>query len=221
MRKRIVLLIIAVLFGFTNVDALTYGGCDYSIVSKLKSLVSNINISYDYHVVNNQVYFDVTLTNITPNMYFLDTTTDITYTYNNTNNGEITLRNYSNQSGSYKFYSQGNGCDGILLGTKYYKFPTYNIYYNDPLCSDIPNYGLCQKWVSVNYSYDKFERTIKEYKASLEITPPKEEEVEYNKSIVDIIVELYIKYYYFFLIAIILVCGSIIFIKQRKDKFKL
>ena len=218
MRKKILLLMVMLLISIVNVKAV---GCDYSTVSRLKSLVSNINITYSYHISENYVYFDVTLTNITPNMYFWDSVTNQTYTYNDTVNGEITLYNYDNQSGSYKFYSLGNGCSGDVLGTKYYKFPIYNIYYNDPLCSDIPNFSLCQKWVSTVVDYDRFESAVYEYKAGLNNKRPKEDNVEYNKNFLDILVELYIEYYYYFLIAIILICGSIIFIKQRKNKFKL
>lgn len=221
MRKKILFVIAVLIFGLNRANALTYGGCDSSVLSKYKSLVTNINITYDYHISDNQAYFDVTLTNIVPNMYFIDIYNNKTYTYNDTNNGEITIRNYTNASGSYKFYLQTSGCDGNSLGTKYYKFPTYNVYYNDPMCSDIPNYSLCQKWTNVNYSYDKFESSILEYKASLEEQPLEEEIIEYNKSTLDIIVDLYVKYYYYFLIAIILVCCSIMVISRRKNKFKL
>lgn len=219
MKKKILLIIIMILFGMSSVKSLTYGGCDYSTVSKFKSLVSNINIYYDYHISGNQAYFDITLTNITPNMYFLDMEKNITYTYNDTNNGEITIKGYSNQSGSYKFYLQE--CNNVLLGTKYYKFPTYNIYYNDPLCSDIPNYSLCRKWVDINYSYDEFERRVEEYKSRVEEEDLKPTNIEYHKSILEIIADIYVNYYYYFFIAIILVCGSIIFINRRKNKFKL
>ena len=34
-------------FKFTS-KALTYGGCEYSEIARLKSLVSNVNIIYDY-----------------------------------------------------------------------------------------------------------------------------------------------------------------------------
>jgi len=121
MRKKIILLIITVLIGLNKVKAITYGGCDSSTISRLKSLVTNINVTYNYHISDNRVYFDVTLTNITPGMYFWDEITNQTYTYNDTVDGEITLYNYDNQSGSYKFYSQVNGCEGVVLGTKYYK----------------------------------------------------------------------------------------------------
>ena len=221
MKKKIIFLIILVFTLKIDVHALTYGGCDYSSVSRLKSLIGNINISYDYKIIDNQAYFDVTLNNIPEDVYFIDNMTNITYTYSNTENGEITISNYTGYSGSYKFYSALADCYGITLGTKYYKFPIYNIYYSDPLCSDIPNYSLCQKWSNVNYSYDQFKNKIYEYKEKINEYEDTQENVEYNKGLLDNIVEFYVNYYYYFLGTIILICGIIIVIKRRKDRFKL
>ena len=221
MKKKILFLIVLLLFQKNNVRALTYGGCDYSSVSRMKSLVNNINISYDYRIIDNVAYFDVTLNNITPEMYFWDTLTNETYTYADTQNGEITIHNYTGTSGNYKFYSAMSDCYGTALGTKYYSFPNYNIYYTNALCSDIPNYSLCQKWVKINYSYDKFEKIIFAYKDSLNSQEPIEEQVEYKDNILNKIVEFYVSYYYYFLVAVILICGIIILIKRKKDKFKL
>ena len=48
MKKIILILLLS--FMFINSSALTYGGCDYSTVSRMKSIVKNINISYDYTI---------------------------------------------------------------------------------------------------------------------------------------------------------------------------
>lgn len=218
--KKILFLIIIVFTLNFNVYALTYGGCDYSVVSRMKLLVNNVNISYDYNIINSEVYFSVTLNNITPEMYFVDTLTEKTYTYADTNNGEITIYNYSGTSSNYKFYSNLRGCYGMNIGTKYYKFPIYNVYHTNQLCSDIPEFSLCKKWINKEYTYNQFEKMVNNYKKSLndlEIN----EKIEYNKSIFDIIINWYINYYYYLLIPIIIICSSIIFINRRKNKFKL
>lgn len=217
--KKIILFLMAS-FAFINSSALTYGGCDYSTVARMKSIVSNINISYDYTIINNEAYFNVTINNLTGDIYFYDTETGKNYYYTDTNNGEITIYNYKT-SGSYKFYSNNNFCRDISLGSKYYNFPEYNVYYTDSLCSDIPNYSLCQKWASINYSRDEFEQKVSEYKNSKEQIEEEKINVEYEKTILDIIVELYIKYYYYFLGGLILICSIIIIINYRKNRFKL
>ena len=44
-----------------NIEALSYGGCEYSEISKLRSYVSNINISYDYKT---SIYEDSDIENV-------------------------------------------------------------------------------------------------------------------------------------------------------------
>ena len=182
MRLKILFFLSLIFVVKMNVFGLTYGGCDYSDISRLKALVTNINVSYSYYMENNTPYFNVNLTNITSDMYFRDTLTNKTYSYNDTDNGEINIIGYNQTSGSYKFYSALSDCYGISLGTKYYQFPAYNIYYDDEICSGIKNYSLCQKWIDVNYSYYEFVNIL---------------------------------------IFIIVICGAIILIRRRKNKFDL
>ena len=157
MKKKMLFIIVLMLF-ISNVKGLTYQGCSYSSISRLKSLVKNIDITYDYHINNGLAYFNVTMTNIQPNMYFVDTITGTEYNYSNTNNGEITLTDYTNTNGGFKFYSSLSECYGTNLGVKYYSFPNYNVYYNDPMCYGIEDYALCKKWVKTNYNYLEFEK---------------------------------------------------------------
>lgn len=221
MKKKLIIVIIILILKI-DVNALTYGGCDYSSVSRMRSLVSNINISYDYHIIDNMPYFDVTLTNITPDLYFIDSYSNVTYTYDNTSNGEITIYNYRNASGKYKFYSALSSCYGTSVGSKYYSFPTYNPYYTSEYCEGIPNFSLCQKWVNVNYSSREFEELVSKYKESLIKNDDSDEElIEYKSNLLNKVIQIYVNYYYYFLGAIILICGIIIIINKKNDRFKL
>ena len=67
--KKIILFLLINFFPF-YISALTYGGCDYSDVARMKSIVTNINLSYDYKIIDNEAYFDVTLSNLTKDIYF-------------------------------------------------------------------------------------------------------------------------------------------------------
>lgn len=215
--KKIVLFLLTG-FCFANCSALSYGGCDYSDVVRMKAIVSNINISYDYKIVDDEAYFDVTINNLTNDIYFYDTANKKNYYYSDSNNGEIIIYNYS-KSGGYKFYSNNNSCYGIALGNKYYNFPKYNTYYNDPLCLDIPNYSLCQKWKQVNVSRTEFEEMVNQYK-----NVEKEEQeitIQYQKTTVDKLIEFYINYYYYFFGGIIIILTPIIIIKNKKNRFDL
>ncbi len=219
--KKALVFIISFFTGIISIKALSYGGCEYKDVARMKSFVNNINLTYDYTIINNEAYFDVTISNITSDMYFVDVKNNITYYYNNTINGEITIKCYTNTSGSYKFYSANPSCSGISLGTKYYKFPIYNIYFNNEMCNDYKNISICQKWVNKSYSYDEFAKQIEDYKNSLIEEPKDDDVIIHNPTIIDKIIDIYVRYYYIFLIAIIVLCSSIIIIKRKKDKFNL
>ena len=201
-------------------SALTYGGCAYSDVARLKAFVSNINISYDYYIQNNKAYFNIKLTNIVPGIYFEDSQTGNKYSYENTNNGEIVIYNYTNTNGNYKFYSSLNECYGVKLGNKYYTLPTYNIYYEDVLCKENPNHSLCQKWIKMNYSYDEFKGIIDKYNLEKDDTTlENEKDVIYEKTYLNLLVDFYIDYYYIILLSIIAICVVIMIINTKKNKF--
>lgn len=215
---RFVFICFLLLFINTSVNGLSYGGCEYSKISRLKSIISNINVFYDYTINSNTAYFNVTLSNLTPDIYFIDTKTKKTYYYNDAIDGEITIYNYKGNGTSYKFYSALSECHGVKLGTKYVNFPNYNIYYEDELCKKYPNHGLCKKWANVSYSYNEFKKMIEEYYMEDEVEEP---EIIYEKTILNIIVDFYVKYYYIILVVIILVCLGIMYLSKRKNRFNL
>lgn len=219
--KKLIFLMFMVFINVCSVFSLTYGGCEYSDISRLKSLVSNINIYYDYRMVDNQPYFDITLVNIPDNIYIYDVINNRYYYNYDIIDGKITIYNYYGKGGSYKFYSGLNECYGITLGTKYYKFPVYNIYHTNELCFDIPNFSACQKWIKKSYSYDEFRNSVYEYKNTVIIEDEEQEKIKYEKSIIDDIAMFYVNYYYYILIGVILICGSIILISRKKNRFKL
>jgi len=222
MKKNImcILLFVNLLFCFKiEVRSLTYDGCEYSEISRLKSIVSNVNMVYDYYTLNNSIYFSITLTNITPDIYFIDSSTGITYNYGNTIDGEVTISGYRHKTGNYKFYSALNKCYGVKLSNKYYNLPTYNIYYADDLCKENSNYSLCQKWANVSYSYDEFKYLIEEYNKKNDIELEEKNDIIYERTYLDLIVNFYTKYYYFILIGIIIVCVAIMIINKKKNSF--
>lgn len=220
--KNIVLVICTFFLLQNNILGLTYGGCEYSEISTLKSYLSNLNFSYDYYTVDEQIYFSVTINNIVPGMYFVDSRTDKVYNYSDSIDGEIIISGYKGTSGNYKFYSSLNDCPGVKLGVKYYKFPSYNKYYKDPLCEANANYSLCQKWADVKYSYSEFEKLINDYnKKKNEIVENQENEIIYEQTFFDAFVKFYIDYYYFILIGIIVICITAMIISKKKNSFDL
>lgn len=207
------------LFGFIfNIKALNYRGCDSSEIARMKASINNINISYDY-VMEEYPIFSITINNIQPDVYFTDSSSNKEYRYQDAFEGEIVIGGYSSGvSGKYKFFSANGECYGINLGSKYYKTPDYNPYYNDPLCEGL-NIKLCEKWININYSKEDFERLIYEYKNNKADDVDKTS--EYKQTIVEKIIDFYVKYYIFILLFIIITSVTVIIIKRNKDKFDL
>lgn len=223
MKKNIIFVTVTIglFFSFINEGkTLTFGGCEYSKIARLKSLVSNMNLSYDYYLDNNEAYFNITVSNMAPDIYFVDSQTGIIYTYANSVDGEIVINGYKNSAGNYKFYSAISECYGIKLGSKYYNFPVYNYYYDTPICKENRNFSLCQRWVKVTYSYSELKKVVNEFNKKKEmLEETKQPNIEYKQTYLDLIIKIYIKYYYFILLGIIFICVVIMYISNKKNRF--
>ncbi len=218
MLKKVVMVFISFFAFALSIKALGYGNCDYSAIAKMRAYVNNVNVIYTYNGDKN-LSFNITLTNITPDMYFVDTYSGKTYYYRKTKNGEITIKNYMNGlSGRYNFYANTIECKGAKIGTKYYSLPVYNYYHKYDVCKGYENYNVCKKWSKIKLTSYELAEKIRKYNEV-----PKEEpaNVEYKMTWLDKLVAIYVKYYYIFFIAIILICGTIMIINRNKNKFKL
>ena len=71
---------------------------------------------------------------------------------------------------SYRFVAYAtnqDNCDYGELYTYYANTPAYNQYYNDPVCQDVREYKLCQKWLKTGLTHDEFVKQVNEYKESI------------------------------------------------------
>ena len=219
MKKKILIILFMLFILRINVNALKYGGCEYSDVSRMKQLVTNINVTYNYRIVNNIAYFDITLTNLTNDMYVLDNVNKLKY-YNIVN-GELTIYNYTTDSVTFKIYSNKSECRDILLGSKYASLPIYNVYYNSDICKEMEGFSYCNKWVSKAYTYAEIEKAIYDYNESQKNKNKPTPEPVHIKTFWEKLLSFYLKYYYVLLPALIALCIIGIQVKKRANRFKL
>lgn len=218
MKKKIIIILFMMFILKSNVLALKYGGCEYSDVSRMKQLVTNINVTYNYRIVNNIAYFDVTLSNITDEMYIVDNVTH--NIYHNPGTGEITIPNFTSKSVTFSVYSNRSDCRSLFLGSKYAQFPTYNKYYTSKMCEGINEFTYCKKWVPKAYTEAEIKKAIEDYYNK---PKPEEEPIEYieKKTLLDKLIEIYVKYYILILSTIIIIGLALIEIIRKKKRFKL
>lgn len=210
-----IIILMLVLLPF-NVSAKSKTDCDYGLLSSMKQYASNVNIIYDYYLKDNNAYFNVTINNLTSNMYVVDEVTGSKYYFSDTNNGELIIRDYKDvETLKYKIYSNNSECMDEVLIIQYITLPVYNKYSTDPLCEGISDYQLCHRFLKTNISYEEFKKQVTEYKTGKE-----KEVVEDKKEVKDemTFVEKLIDFAKRFgILFVILIVGLIVYIvKQRK-----
>lgn len=213
--KKISLIIVFVLAYITCIEN-TNASCNYTRLSNLKKIASNVDISYTYKINDNKATFDITIANMTKDIYLYDSYNDKKYVQT----GEFVINDFKDGT-KYRFFikSNDNDCKDEVLITKYITLPKYNQYYGDPICKGIENYTLCQKWGTFNVtSYKEYKEKIEKYKASL--IKEEEKKVENKKqTLIDKVINFLYKYYVIILSTIIIVGSILIFYLSKKDKF--
>lgn len=194
--------------------------CDYTLVSKLKKYASNINIIYDYQIVENEAVFTVTINNLVSEVYVLDENTGTQYRYTNTVNGELVIPNIKNTKKlKYKILSANPLCSDELLLTHYITLPVYNKYSADPLCKGLENYNLCYTFLDTDITYDEFKEKIEEYKKEKPVEEDENEKKVKAKSDWDKFLD-FMTQYGIYIVALIAIIITIISVRRsRKNRF--
>lgn len=221
--KRILLIICIFFLAPRLVIARSKTKCDYTLLANLKKLSSNINVTYTYYIKDNEAYFDVTLTNLQENIYFIDNYNRVYY-YNNTFDGVITIPGYRSGKVTFTFYSNDSECLNEKLSVKYTNLPYYNIFYNYEECKGIEEFSLCQKWSKNNYGYEEFKEQTNAYKEK-----KNKKEIDNNEIVskkwFEKLVDLYLSYYYIitplFIIVVIGIMNLIKYIKFKTNRFNI
>lgn len=219
MKKYMLFLIFFLLLLPLNVRAIDYENyCGHENNAKLKKIASNVNVKYDVVEKNNNVTFNVTLSNLHKELLVVDELTGKEYSYTDENQGELKITGYkSGQSLTYTFYFRNKYCSETVLAVKYVNLPAYNPYYKNSVCNGLNDYSLCQKWVKHGLDREEFIERVNQYRESLNIDlePDNNDDV---KGIFDYIFEFFFNYYMYILPAII-ICGTggIIYLNKKNS----
>lgn len=133
-------------------------------------------------------YMQINILNITKNMY-VEVTNDKdsetkTYTYNDVKDGNISFDWYNIGDlikYTIKVYaSNETGCSGNTLKTLYVSLPRYNDYSTYNICTKVPEYYMCQKYVT--YEDDGYSSFVTKVKKEVEKQEQKDREEQERKS---------------------------------------
>ena len=164
--------IIAIILSFLPI-IVSAKECDWAEISNKKTLARNISWSYEYYIVKNKMYFDITVSNVYDDLYVIDLRTGKKYTKK-----EFVIEKLSdNQKLQFEIYSQE--CKE-QVATKDIALPTYNKYYGTSYCEGISEFSSCKKWQTLSSSITEevLKEQTNEYRES--IANPKVEVIEYG-----------------------------------------
>lgn len=188
----------------------------------LRNLAANVIFSKIDKEIGNNLSFDIRINNLHEKLVVKESKTEIEASYSSAikDTREVILTGYDHgRTVTFDIYSVNAKCvnDREVILTSYVNLPPYNKYYKDPLCDNISNFNLCQKWSNVDMSEKEFQRRVEEYRESL---IPEEEPDESFFRTISSLFDFIIDNYAYILIAIIVI-GSGIIINERRKEFKL
>lgn len=208
--KTIIVLIISFIFFIPlKVEAVF---CDYSELSKLKSLASNINYSYSYVELDNDVTFSIEFLNLKEELILQDISNNKLY---NIQEESLVINGYeSGKSYSFVISTNETECTNKQLSTFTVTLPSYNKYYNEQICIDNPEISLCGKWIKVTGDRNDFVKTVNSFIKTSDVEENPNTEIELT------FIEKYYIYIYMVSSMVILIYIYQLYL-SRKDDFDL
>ena len=214
--------------------------CSAKQLSELRQIAANIKVSYlpktevvqsEYEDVEvgatsyTKRYLDIKIYNMNTKLY-IEATNDIGYEMVVTANdlasdGTITFRQEPlDQKVNYIFYVKSDkyGCETATLRTIRLTLPMYNAYSQLDICSEIPDYYLCQEYITQKVDGATFYDKVDAYKEKLmDQDIYKKEEEEDNTGTVNKIFANASKFKYL-IVGVIVSLGVVITVVVIKRK---
>lgn len=199
-----------------------YADCSIEKLSSLKVRASNIGYTYYPTYNNDNASFNMVISNTSD--FYIDTIDKLVSNniindmYTTKEYGEIRLYNLTpGEKYTFYVYSLDDDCYERNIGTKTITLPTYNNFYGDPVCNGKEEYSLCTRWWNGKLTYEQFVENVNKY--NLQIESDIIEEIEEPEiGLFDIMLNIYVRYYWIILPTIIIGLSSVIVYKNKKEK---
>lgn len=208
--KRYFILVLMILLLPNKVMA----GCESGESLRIQKLVNNITTSYEY---NKEVgAFTLTFTNLSDEFVIVDINEEQEYTANY----ELTIPNVKSGNHTYYIYTSKKNCFDSEVAVRNINLPYYNKFYDLDECKSINN-KFCYKWLPNKLDYRTWKKNIDNYKSKKKAE--EEKIAQQNKQTIvdkirDVIIALYVDYYYIFLPITIFALVAIIYLKNKSEQ---
>ena len=144
------------LFGVLLIPFNIRAECDYQRKAELMKLASNVKISYNYELVDNDMIYHVELSNLTGDIYAIDSSSTV---FNSTS---FSKTYYGDSYETFGIYSNDPNCQGERLLNKNFTLPYFNSYSLLPECKSNSGHQLCQIWSDTkSYNLQQFLKALK------------------------------------------------------------
>lgn len=178
--RKLFFLVVSIFFLLnSNVKAASL--CDYKEQAELNGKAANIKVSYE--LISETIHFDdgdaiqylfeVSILNLTEEFYVIvtnnETKKESTYTYRDVKSGIVKFK-WEDISKVTNFTievvsSNKTNCPDEKVKTLYLTIPRYNEFSRRVICSEYPDFYLCQEFVTFsNISEETFLKRLEEYK---------------------------------------------------------
>ncbi len=212
--KKVLFGLIVIIFSCNRVYA---SECSNEDRVRLQKFADNITYTLEEYEENGEKYFKVIFTGLSKEIRIYSDRRRFYY-YNFSDNlfDEVDLKVYPGKI--YQFTINGvNTCKYNDFRTITINIPNYNPYYSDEVCKNTREYKLCQKWTTIDMSYEEFVSKVTKYKKKQQEViddNPISENATNNFNFLDI----YDKYYWPTFIGLIclLILLIILWIRQNK-----
>ena len=178
MNKRILIIILFLLFIIPNTTLAARIPCTTKNLNNMKNEAYSVNLTYDFITdENNNHYFEIYISGLTQNLEARYENIFVSYDASNekqlvatNDNGNVTL--------NIDIYgARGSACDGHKVLTRSVTLPKYNVYSEKEECIEYEEFRLCNKWCKEEipneaYFYDE----LNKYLDSISKEPSKPDE---------------------------------------------
>ena len=211
MKNRYVNYFLVLVFCLFVSPLVSYASCDDSRLAELSKIASNVQFSYSYDVVLNRPEFKVNMSNITSDIYVVDSFENV-FTGFEASYGYQFINTIT-----YDIYSNDINCQGEKLMSKSVNIPSYNKYSMYKECEDHRDLALCQVWAYYEFENDDiFYNIIKESNKIKKATDIKKD--TNNNSFLDDIIDFIMSNLFVIILVFLLMFIYIILIIRRRKQ---